>query len=80
MSVIIKEVVKEVPEHFVPNTLYKSTEYAKNGNIYLIIGPGDSPRHVAAVRLAGSDAPRYSEDIIKACLVPFDGEVVIKND
>lgn len=63
---------------FEPGTLYKSDTYHKNGNVYLIIGPGNMRGHVAAVRVAGSKF-EYSNDIIKDCLVPFDGEVLIRN-
>lgn len=69
---------KEEPQ-FVPGTLYMSDMYHRNGNVYLIVGPGSAERYVAAVRLAGSDF-QYSDTIVKSCLVPFEGEVVIKND
>lgn len=81
MSIVIKEPIQKEPEHdFKPNSLYKSTEFYKNGNLYLIIGPGENSRTVEAVRIAGSNAPEHSATYLKRCLVPFEGEVVIKND
>lgn len=73
--------VKENPAKestFEAGSLYKSNMFHKNGNIYLIIGPGSTPRHIAAVRLAGSSF-QYSDDILKTCLLPFNGEVIISN-
>lgn len=80
MSITIKPAVtKETEYAFSPKSLYQSTEFYKNGNVYLIVGPGDTTRHVAALRIAGSGF-EYSTEILKSCLVPFNGEVVIKND
>lgn len=81
MSIIVQEAIETPPEYdFKEGTLYKSIEYARNGNLYLIIGPGRKPECIAAVRLAGSNAPCYDDDIIKACLSPFEGTVLIKNN
>lgn len=74
--------IKETPQKdyaFTPGTVYKSDQYHRNGNVYLIVGPAPEERHVAAVRLAGAEF-EYCETIVKSCLVPFEGEVVIKND
>jgi hypothetical protein len=62
---------------FAPKSLVKSTR--SNGNIYLVIGPGDFPEHFAGVRLAGDGTFRYQDNIIKEFCVAFDGEVVISN-
>lgn len=75
MSITVKNTKRPT---FEPKTLVKST--AGNGNIYLVIGPGDSPAHFAGVRLAGAGSFGYQDDLIKDLVVPFDGEVVIKND
>lgn len=81
MSIVVKEAIQKEPEHtFEPNSLYKSVEYAKNGNLYLIIGYGECGRTIEAVRIAGTEAPHHSRGFLRQCMTPFDGEVVIKND
>ena len=81
MSITIKPAVaKETAYAFSPKTLYQSTEFYKNGNVYLIVGSGDSAHTLAALRIAGSGEFSYSRDILKSCLEPFEGEIVIKND
>ncbi len=80
MSIVVKEAVVESTDTFEPNSLYKSVEYARNGNLYLIIGEGECERTLEAVRIAGSNAPHHSRGFLRRCMTPFDGEVVIKND
>lgn len=79
MTITVNEATPARDYSFTPGTLYQSDQYARNGNIYLIVGEGRTPRYVSAVRLAGSTF-EYSDEIVKDCIVPFDGEVVIKND
>ncbi|ATW58251.1 hypothetical protein CNR37_00044 [Pseudomonas phage ventosus] len=81
MSIVVNEAVQKEPEHtFEPNSLYKSVEFGRNGNLYLIIGDGECERTVEALRIAGSNAPHHSRGFLRHCMTPFEGEVVIKND
>jgi hypothetical protein len=79
MSIIVNQKpTTPTRDIFAPKSLVKST--ANNGNIYLVIGPGDQPEHFAGVRLAGVGTFRYQDNIIKEFCVAFEGEVVISNE
>ena len=79
MSIKVNKVPQPALEPtFEPKSLVISK--MANGNIYLVIGPGIDEGHFAGVRLAGAGTFRYQDDLIKDLVVPFNGEVVIKND